>query len=91
VISCNYFIFTGFKYDNCRTVSQRKQPRKRLKQQNVAGAAVIGFLACFSSLLLLVLLLSEDVSAVNLRRPCLDVATAQTPDGMQSLTNSQLT
>jgi len=63
--------------------------RKRLKQ-NVAGAAVIGFLACFSSLLLLVLLLSEDVSAVNLRRPCLDVATAQTPDGMQSLTNSQL-
>ena len=62
--------------------------RKRL-EQNVAGAAAIGFLGCFSSLLLLVLFLSENVSAVNLRRPCLDVATAQTPDGMQSLANSQ--
>ena len=55
--------------------------RKRL-EQNVAGAAVIGFLGCFSSLLLLVLLLSENVSAVNLGRPCLDVAAAQTSDGM---------
>lgn len=63
--------------------------RKRLNQ-NVAGVVTNGFLACFSSLLLLVLLLSENVSAVNLGRPCPNMAAAQTADRMQSLTNSQL-
>ena len=55
--------------------------RKR-RNKNVAGVAARRFLACFSSLLLLVLLLSENVSAINLGRSCLDVAAAQTPDGM---------
>jgi len=64
--------------------------RKRLNK-NVAGVAAMGFLACFSSLLLLVLLLSENVSTINLGRSCLNVATAQTTDRMYSITNSQLT
>ncbi len=44
--------------------------------KHVAGVADRGFLGCFSSLLLLVLLLSENVSAVNLGGPSLDVAAA---------------
>ena len=64
--------------------------RKRLNK-NVAGVAAMGFLACFSSLLLLVLLLSENVSTINLGRSRLNLATAQTTDRMYSITNSQLT
>jgi hypothetical protein len=89
MISCNYSIFTGVKYDNCRTVSQRKYDKEWLNK-NVAGVATMGFLACFSSLLLLVLLLSENVSTINFGQSCLNVATAQTPDRLYSVTNSQL-
>jgi len=64
--------------------------RKRLNK-NVAGVAAMGFLDCFSSLLLLVLLLSENVLTLNLGRSCLNVATAQTADRMHSITNSQPT
>ena len=55
--------------------------RKRL-DKNVARVATSGFLACFSTLLLLVLFLSENRSTINLGRPCLNMATAQTPDRM---------
>ena len=64
--------------------------RKRLNK-NVAGVAAMGFLACFSSLLLLVLLLSENVSTINLGRSRLNLETAQTTDRMYSITHSQLT
>jgi hypothetical protein len=64
--------------------------RKRLNE-HVAGVAAWGFLACFSSLLFLVLLLGENVSAVNLGRSCLNVEVAQESGRMYSVANSQLT
>jgi hypothetical protein len=64
MISCNYSVFTGVKYDNYRTVFQREYDTRRLNK-HVAGDADRRFLACISRLLLLVLLLSENVSAAN--------------------------
>jgi hypothetical protein len=52
---------------------------KRLTK-HVVGVAAWGVLACFSGLLLLVLLLSENASAVNLGQSCLDVEAAQAAD-----------
>jgi hypothetical protein len=64
--------------------------RKRLNE-HVAGVAARGFLACFSGLLLLVLLLGENVSTVNLGRSRLNVEVAQASGRMYSVTNSQFT
>ena len=90
MISCNYWLFTEVKYDNGRTVSKRKH-YKETAEQNVARVPAIGFLARFSSLLLLVLLLSEDSSTINLGRSGPDMETAQTPDRMQVKANPQFT
>ena len=64
---------------------------KKWLNNNVAGVTDRGFLACFSSLLLLVLLLSENVPTINLGRSRLNLETAQTTDRMYSITHSQLT
>jgi len=46
MISCNYSIFTGVKYENCRTVSQRKYDKRRLNKM-LLELLLLGFWLAF--------------------------------------------
>jgi hypothetical protein len=59
--------------------------RPRKANKNVTGIANSGFLAFLCSLLLLVLLQSKNFPAFNPRRPCLDLAHAQTTNKLRSI------
>jgi hypothetical protein len=73
---------------NARTL-QKHCNQKRLNN-NVTRTADDRVLAFLRSLLRLVLLQSKNVSSFNLRRPCLDLANAQTTNRLHSIPHQRL-
>ena len=59
--------------------------RPRKANKNVTGIANSGFFAFLCNLWLLVLLQSKNCPAFNPRRPCLDLAHAQTTNTLRSI------
>jgi hypothetical protein len=48
VIRCNYFIFTEVKYENCRTVSNRKYCTEKAEQNMLVGLLIMGLWAALA-------------------------------------------